>query len=117
MLHLTLLMSVRRTMRVCMPKFHSRSSRSRKKLLGVLGKSFCASLRTEIVSFAPVLNFARSFGRVHGHPAHEVFNSWRAGKYRQTHPWRFWIHGQIGHVVILDDFRLHPHSSELLRLV
>jgi hypothetical protein len=60
-----------------------------------------------------MLHLARGSGGVHGHPTNWVFGLRGAGQDGQAGARQLRVRGQIRHVVILDDLRLHPNSSEI----
>src|SRR6516162_7495544 len=90
--------------------FHARSARRSEKFLRILRKPLRTTLGAEIVSLTAMLELLSDLGGIQRHPANRVFGFWRPGQARAG---RLRVHGQIGHVAILDDFWLHPNSSGL----
>src|SRR5215469_6031262 len=93
--------------------FHARGARRQEKFLRMLSKTLRTTLGAEIVSLTAMLDLVCDLGGIHRHSANRVFGFWRPGQNGQGRAGRLRVHGQIGHVAILDDFWLHPNSSGL----
>src|SRR5215472_6426580 len=79
----------------------------------MLPKTLRTTLGAEKISLTAMLDFVCDLRGIHRHPANRVFGFWRPGQNGQARAGRLRVHGQIGHVAILDDFWLHPNSSGL----